>query len=247
MVFILYIKEKSVFMGSLVDRVKLNMLVYGNGISENYKNNSLFFYDSYLKSSPEVKSIQPKDIWFGRFYFFHYVDKSDWMKYAPVYVVDFKKFSNKIILFCINFNFLPMEVRVSFFDKFMVDKDFEKNDFLKVKMQTIYDQLRSIGFEYSLMEFDMTRLKMVHQIHLDVLPRFIISGHPKLVYDPKKLRDISLAKRATSGQRHKEMMTSLVNEFYETTKEIPEKYQTLKKHIQRIRNNTIRYSKINKN
>lgn len=234
-------------MGELVERVKLNLLVYGNGIAENYKNNSLFFYDNYLNSSPEVKSISPVDIKPGRFYFLHYLDSSDWMKYSPVYVASFKKFDNKIILFCINFNFLPLEIRVATFDKYMVEKDFEKNDSLKVKMDIIYNHLRSMNFEYSIMEFDLARIKMCHQIHLDVFPRFIISGHPKVVYDPKKLREISSAKLANSEKRHNEMLNSLVNEFYEVKKEIPEKYQVLKSHVQRLRNNAIKYSNIPKN
>jgi hypothetical protein len=233
-------------MGELVDRVKINMLVYGNGIAENYKNNTLYFYNAYLKSSPEVKLVQAKDIWYGRFYFFHYLDKSDWMKYSPVYVADFKKFGNKIILYCVNLNFLPLELRVAFFDNFMIEQDFIKNDFLKVKMQEVYNKLRSMYFEYALMEFDASHIRMVHQIHLDILPRFIISGHPKVIYDPKKLRDISTTKIKDSDKRHKEMMNSLASDFFETTKEIPEKYQTLKKHIQRLRNNSIRYSNISR-
>ena len=37
-------------MGELLERVKLNLLVYGNGIEENFRTNSAFFADKYSKS-----------------------------------------------------------------------------------------------------------------------------------------------------------------------------------------------------
>jgi hypothetical protein len=40
-------------------------------------------------------------------------------------MVDFKKFEDKIIL-AVNFNFVPIEIRVMLFDKFISKDDFEK-------------------------------------------------------------------------------------------------------------------------
>ena len=68
-------------MAELLERVKLNLLVNGNGIVENFKNNSLFFYEKYNQSSPDCQSINISDIYPGGFYFFHYLDDSNWMKY----------------------------------------------------------------------------------------------------------------------------------------------------------------------
>lgn len=233
-------------MGELAERVKINLLVYGNDLAENYKTNSLFFYQKYQESSDDCKSVNISNLTSGRFYFFHYKDDSNWMKWAPVYLVDYKKFGNKIILFCVNFNFLPLQLRVGIFDKFISEQDFYKNDFLKVKMNILYDELRKQGFEYSLMEFDAIRINMAHLIHIDLLPRFIIAGHPKNVYDPNKLVAIAKAKAAKSNLRHAEMMKSSINEFYKISKEIPEKYIALRKHILRLQSNAIKYSYINK-
>ena len=41
-------------MGELSERVKLSLLVNGNGIPDNFKNNSLYFYDKYQKTSPDA-------------------------------------------------------------------------------------------------------------------------------------------------------------------------------------------------
>jgi hypothetical protein len=113
-------------------------------------------------------------------------------------------------------------------------------------MNTLYDELRKQGFEYSIMEFDAIRINMAHLIHLDLLPRFIIAGHPKNVYDPKKLVSIAKAKAAKSNLRHAEMMNSSINEFYKISKEIPEKYVALRKHILRLQANAVKYNYINK-
>jgi hypothetical protein len=216
-------------------------LVNGNGVADNFKNNSLWFYEQYGKSSDQIKSINLKDLYPGGFYFIHYKDSSNWMKYAPVFVSDFKKFSNKIIIFAVNFNFIPMELRVMIFDKFIKPEDFEKNNLLKVSFQGVYQELRSVGFEYALMEFDALNVERIHRIHLEQLDRFFYHQHPKATYDPKKLISIWKAKIDKREDRHKEMMSAIVEEFYDVNFDIDEKYKVLKKHIDRIRTNQIKY------
>ena len=83
-------------MGILLD--KINDLNTSNGdIVTNFKDNSLFFYEKYSKSDDMVKSISVSDMQLGGFYFIHYRDDSNWMKWSPVFTVDFKKFSNLIL------------------------------------------------------------------------------------------------------------------------------------------------------
>ena len=109
-------------MAELIERVKLSLLANGDGIPENFKNNSLFFYDKYQKSAKDVESVNITDIYPGGFYFFHYRDDSNWMKFSPVFVVDFKKFNDQIVLFALNFNFLPIEIRTMIFDKYILPR-----------------------------------------------------------------------------------------------------------------------------
>lgn len=231
-------------MGALVERVKLSLLVHGNGVPDNFKNNSIWFYEQYSKSTPEVLNIKITDVIPGAFYFFHYKDNSNWMKWAPVFVADYKRFSNKIIIFAVNLNMIPLEVRVMIFDKYIIEKDFDVSNFLKVDYNGMYNELRTLGFEYALMEFDALRLEIVHRIHLNLLPRFLYHQHPQNVYDPKKLVEIWSAKIGSRDQRHKEMMVSSIEEFYDIENEISEKYDVLRSKIQRIRTNAIKYGKL---
>ena len=230
-------------MGELIERVKLNLLVYGNGLVENFQNNSLYFYDKYQKSDKEVKNIKTSEIYPGGFYFFHYKDDSNWMKWSPVFVTSYKKFSNQIVFFAVNFNFIPLEVRAMIFDKFIQEEDFTKDKFLKVTYEGMYDELKKIGFEYALMEFNSTQIVATHRIRLDAIPRFLYSQHPKNVYDPKKLIQIWQAKIETKDQRHKELMMSSIDEFYDINKEISEKYSVLNDHVKRIKKSFTKYVK----
>jgi|LauGreDrversion4_2_1035121.scaffolds.fasta_scaffold56093_3 hypothetical protein len=228
-------------MGELVDRIGLRMLVDGDGLADNFKNNSLYFYDKYQKSDNGVKSINVSDILPGSFYHFHYLDDSNWMKWSPVFVTNYKKIGNQIIIFGVNFNFIPLEVRAFLFDNFMKEEDFEKDQPLPVTYEGMYAELIKYGFEYALVEYNALQIKFVHRISMDMVPRFLIAGHPKNKYDPAKLFDIWKVKIKDKDKRNQEIMKSTIDEFYDTRGEINEKYVLLKGHIQRIQNNMKKY------
>jgi hypothetical protein len=228
-------------MGILQEKVDLSLLVYGNGIADNFKNNSLFFYEKYQKSDKTVTSIAASDIKVGGFYFLHYLDDSNWMRWSPIFVADYKKFSNVVILFGVNFNFIPLEVRVSIFDKFIKEEDFEKDVPLKVDYQGVYNELLRFGFEYALMEFNLIQVKFVHRISMDMVPRFLYSQHPQNKYDPNKLMQIWNAKIGDKDKRHKEMMASMLSDFYDINGDIKAQYKLLKDHIQRIQTSIQKY------
>jgi len=189
LVYFIY-KRKLISMGELVDRIGLRMLVDGDGLADNFKNNSLYFYDKYQKSDKDVRAVGVNDILPGNFYHFHYLDSSNWMMFSPVFVTNFKKISNQIIIFGVNFNFIPLEVRAYLFDNFMIEEDFEKDRSLKVNYDGMYSELIKYGFEYALVEYNALQIKMVHRIEMGSVPRFLISAHPKNKYDPGKLFDI---------------------------------------------------------
>ena len=228
-------------MGELVDRVGLRMLVDGDGLADNFKNNSLYFYEKYQKSDKDVKAIDIKDILPGSFYHFHYLDDSNWMKWSPVFVTNYKKISNQIIIFAVNLNFIPLEVRAYLFDKFIKEEDFEKDQPLKVNYEGMYSELIKYGFEYALVEYNAIQIKLVHRIQMESVPRFIIAGHPKNKYDPGKLFDIWQVKLKDKDKRHQEIMNSEMDDFFDVKGEINEKYVVLNKHIKRIQSNLKKY------
>lgn len=230
-------------MGALLDRVKLSQLVHGTDLVDFYRNNTLFMYDKYSKSEEDCKAISKSDIRDGGFYFIQYMDDSNWMKWSPIFCCDYRKFSNMIVILGVNFNFIPLEIRSSVFDKFITEKDFEKNNFLEVNFQGMYTELLRYGFEYSIQEYNVAQIKLVHKISLDLLPRFLYSSHPKNTYDPKKLVQIWQTKLDTKAQRHQEMITSILKDFYDVNNDISEQYDALRDHITRLQTSYQKYGK----
>lgn len=227
-------------MGILLD--KINDLNKSSGdIVTNFKDNSLFFYEKYSKSDDMVKSISVSDMQLGGFYFIHYRDDSNWMKWSPVFTVDFKKFSNLNILFGLNFNFIPLEIRVSIFDKYISEKDFEKNKLLNVNYQGVYKELIKYGFEYSIVEYNLNQINYVHKIGMEMVPRFLYSQHPKNIYDPKKLYQIWKSKISTKIERDKEINKMLISDFFKMTDDILKNYNQLESHIDRIQKSYEKY------
>jgi hypothetical protein len=236
-------------MGSLSDRVKLNMMVHGGNIPEFFKLNTLFFFEKYKTSDNFVEITKIENIRDGGFYFIEYKDNSNWMQFAPVFITSTPrkdprlKLSNKIALRGVNFNFIPLQLRERIFDKFIKEIDFEKNSFLPVTNEGMEKELKKVALEYSIVLFDASLIVRVHRIHLEMLPRFLYSQHPKNKYDPNKLAQIWETKLKTREERDSEMMKASLSDFFDVRNEIDEKYKVLKNHIGRIRSNQIKYGK----
>jgi hypothetical protein len=230
-------------MGSLVDRVKLSRLLHGSDIVDYYKNNTLYMYEKYLQSDDDCKLIEKSDISTGGFYHLHYLDDSNWMRWSPIFCCDWRKINNMIIIMGVNFNFIPLELRDLIFDKFITESDFDSNRLIEVDFEGMYRELLRTGFEYSLQEYNVTQIKFVHRINLNLLPRFLYSSHPKNKYDPQKLVQIWTTKLETREKRHQELITSVLSDFYDVKSDINEKYEALGGHITRLRKSYQKYGK----
>jgi hypothetical protein len=230
-------------MSSLKERVKLSRLVFGTDIVDYYRNNTLYMYDKYSKTDDDCKAIAKEDIQIGGFYHLHYLDDSNWMRWSPIFCCDYRKFSNMIVILGVNFNFIPLELRDDIFDKFITEKNFAANDVLEVNFKGMYTELLKYGFEYSIQEYNVAQIQLVHRISLELLPRFLYSSYPKNTYDPKKLLEIWETKLETKDQRHKEIITSILSDFYKVREEISEKYDALRGHIERLRTSYEKYGK----
>jgi len=224
------------------DLIKIIKQEYKN-ITESYKENTMFFYNAYQKSSKEVTNINVGQMQLGAFYFLQYQDDSNWMKYSPVFTVDFKKFNDLIIVYAINFNFIPLQIRTTIFDRYITQKDLETNTLLNTTHKSVYNVLLQYGYEYALVEYNLKQIKFVHKISNSLIPKFLYSGFPKNKYDPIKLYNIWKTKLKTKEQRHKEMMLADIKDFYDIETQILNDYEALEKHIDRIRKSYEKYGK----
>lgn len=230
-------------MGVLLKKIEQSLKVYGTGISDNFKNNSLYFYNKYQKSDENVQSARLMDIQMGRFYFFHYKDDSKWVQYSPVFTISTKRYQDLIIIQAINLNLIPIEIRASFFDQFFSEKDFDEDKSLPSDFTSTYNELLRYGFEYSIMEYNVNQLHFVHRINMKKVPTFLYSGHPINKYDPKKLYEIWKVKIQTKYKRNQEMSQALISDFFDISNEISDKYEVLEKHIQRLQTSLKKYGR----
>ncbi len=226
-------------MGILLEKIKS----FGGNIADNYKKNTLDFYNKYSKSSKEVLNIPVSKIQLGGFYFLHYQDDSNWMKHSPIFAVEVKKFNKEKILMAINFNFIPLEIRALIFDKYMTKNNFDDNALLDVSFEGVYNILKIYSLSYALVEYNLSQVKLVHKIEMSQVPQFLYSGSPVNKYDPIKLYSIMKKKLETAEKRDQEMMQLVLSDLYDISNDIKENYEVLKKHVERVKNSYTKYGK----
>lgn len=210
-------------------------------LSEYYKNNTIYMYNAYNKPNEFCYPVNISDIVFGDFYFLYYKDDSNWMKYSPIFTIEHKKFKGLDILISINLNFVPIELRVKFFDQFLSENDVINDKNLKVDFKGVYTQLLKIGFEYGIVEYNIKQIVHAYKINKKILNSFLVSSHPKNKYDPNKLMDIWQKKIKDKEKRHQEIIKATLSDFYSTEEAILNKYNVLSSHIKRIQKSINKY------
>ena len=151
------------------------------------------------------------------------------MKFSPVFVVDFKKFNNIILVYAVNFNFIPLEIRSIIFDKYIGNSEMNKDIDLNINYDGVYSELIKYGFEYALVEYNLSQIVRYHRIATPYLSTFLYSQHPINKYDPNKLYSIWVKKLETREQRHKEMLHSLANDFMKLDSDISDDVSGIKR------------------
>ena len=210
-------------------------------VPEYYKQNTMFFYNLYKSPDNDiVTSIPMSKITQGGIYFLYYKDMSNWMQLSPILCLETK---NKRIVFGVNFNFLPLDIRLNLFDDLVrnLDKNNDNSNgqppFMGINFEMIYKKLIKLGFEYAIVEYEIGRIMRVFDIKYSALPTWLYSQHPKNKYDPIKLYDIWAKKLKNRPERHKEMITKIVTDFYDIKDDLIEQSSALKNHFKRLKAN----------
>ena len=206
-----------------------------------FKENSINIYNLLSKPEKEkVEYIPITKLKSGGVYFIFYKDESNWMRFSPVLCCELK---DKRLMFGVNLNFLPLEIRANLFDYLI--KTLNKNNgepitkspFNNITFDGIYKRLIRLGFEYALVEYNFERVERIAKIDFSILPDFLMSAHPKNIYDPSKLYQIWESKLKNRPERHNELITKLVSDFYDVTDQLVESSVSLKGHFQRLKRN----------
>lgn len=219
---------------------KIEELLKNRNEAEFFKENSMSLYDDFKKGNGDVNIIPVSKMYKGGVYFLLYQDESNWMKYSPILAADIR---DKRIIFGINFNFLPLDIRVDVFDNITTSME-DNNDqgkgttpYNQITFEKAYKLLLRHGFEYAIVEYDISRIERVYEIEYDAVSYFVYSQYPSNIYDPIKLYSIWEAKLEKRPERHQEMIVKLVKDFYDVTDELIDSSEALKGHFQRLKRN----------
>ena len=211
------------------------------GIPTFFKENSLKYYNLYRNPDDDIiVPIPMANIQKGDIYFIYYRDESNWMSLSPILTADIR---DKRIIFGVNMNFIPLEIRVELFDQIVISLEDNNRQptgtspFNFINFEMIYKKLIKLGFEYAIVEYEIGRIVQVFHINYSELPNWIYSQHPKNIYDPNKLYQIWYAKLKNRPERHKEMIGKLVEDFYNVTDELIDNSTALKEHFKRLKRN----------
>lgn len=215
-----------------------------------YKENTTLLYNYYTGKNPHpdiaptnaVKPTPVSKIQDGMFYFLTYQDESNWMQYSPIFFVDHKEFEDRIIGYGVNLNFIPLEIRASIFDEMFPNLE-EENQINGITFESMYKRLLRVGYEYALVEYDMSRVERCYHISIHILPRFLYSSYPTNKYDPDKLYSIWVKKLEKRELRHQEIIQQLSSDLFKTTEEIEMKYDSLSNHMKRFKRNHDKFGK----
>lgn len=198
-----------------------------------YKDNTEFFYNQYINNtSKDVRSIPINGMFSGGLFFLFYMDESNWMQYSPIFLVEYKD----KMLFAVNFNFIPFEIRAAIFDDILLNFN-DNNQFSNITFESMYKLLYKYGYEYAIVEYSISRVRAVYHIDISLITEFIYSIYPKNKYDPYKLYDIWSKKIKTKEARHQELIKTIVSDFYNTKADIIDESNELKGKFQRLKRN----------
>jgi hypothetical protein len=186
----------------------------------------------------------------GQFYFIRYdlkgLNKSSRLEqFVPMMVVDYKPSIDKKVLWILNMNFLPINLKESFFSSFLdkqqtiLDKNFEQKEWSKelplnnINYENVWRQLLSFGFEYSIREIRMDLINDIHAVSTDSL-HFLTTQNTQALtgVDEGKLNEIWVTKlkKENLGDRVKDL-TEIKSNYEKILTELADKFKALNERL----------------
>ncbi len=186
------------------------------------------------KEYDKVMPINPASIDRGKLYFILYdlAGKSSKMeKYNPTFVIDWATIDRKRYLFVVNFNFIPIAVRVMVFNT-IFNTDLKKFDDLDpspdkqeaisgITFGKVYKLLKSVGFEWAIRKFEAAKLNKTYVINFDKAKEFITMSTARLTgVDDAKLLEIWKKKITQQDAREAKLIKELLGDYKSMEKEL---------------------------
>lgn len=235
-------------MSKLLDRIAQIRNEEGKDIAEK---SSQWLVEKLQKPDDSVNPIALSDMHQGGFYFMMYdlAGKSSKMEqYVPMLLVDYKQVGNTKILFALSLSFIPLKIRLLFFDKLLANFEdvftpidskskigAKEQPLSGINYHNVYKWLKTIGFEYAIREFDLRKINKVYEIQQNSLPRFLSIDTKKFTgVDDGKLAQIWETKLKTRDAREKELLKDIYSGFDKVEKTLNEGHKNFKEEMKNL-------------
>lgn len=209
---------------------------------QKYSNNWL---NSKIKEPDKMFCPVPaNNMQIGKFYWMLYDMESNnkMIQYSPIFLIDYRKNINGHFIFGISLNFLPIKIRLVFFQQLFQPyskKLFELDSYYDVakepavdgiKFENMYALLKRIGFEWAIREYPMVRnnhvlIQKAFEVSFQDVAKFLTidTSHYTGVREDK-IGEIWLSKLKDRDNREKEMLLTMMRTG-KTTEELKKEFQ----------------------
>lgn len=223
-----------------IKSVKEQYLSEGNSM---YSNNTTVISNKLNNSQDkDIEQVSTTSLQKGSFCFMFYDlqgKSSNMEKFNPILVVDWFDHNSTRYLYGLSLNFLPINIKVNFFnmlfnnniDTFEHNLDLDANKqrpISNINFTNIYKLLFSMGFEWAIRKFDITKINKTFIVSTNIIKEFITMSTYKFTGVPDdKIIDIWKSKIVKQGERQQKMIKELLDDYDNMRNELNEKYQSL--------------------
>lgn len=197
------------------------------------------------------KRVSPSDILIGSFYFMKYdyqkINKSSKMEQnVPMLVVDYKPDIDKKVLYVLNMNFLPINIKQAFFSELtdtyssvfdynQTVNDVSKEKQLNINYKIMWDLLIKYAFEYCIREIRVELINdLFHVSSNDLHILTSVNTQALTGVDEGKLNEIWITKlKNESFTDRLDELTTIKTNYYKILEELQEKFKYLNNFLKR--------------
>jgi hypothetical protein len=219
-----------------------------------YPNKSTkWLFNKIRDNDKKVVKVGLDNLRIGQFYFMRYdlkgLNKSSKLEqFVPMMVVDYKPAIDKKVVWVLNLNFIPINLKESFFSSFLdtqqgtLDKNYEAKDWntekplSNINYENVWKQLLAYGFEYTIREIRLDLINDIHAVSTDYL-HFLTTQNTQALtgVDEAKLNEIWITKlkKESLGERMKDL-TQIKSNYENILNELADKFKVLNKRIKGI-------------
>jgi hypothetical protein len=219
----------------------------------NYPTQSTKWLSNKIKDrDSKFTKVSINDFKIGNFYFMSYdlkgINKSSRLEQlVPMLLVDYNPVIDSKVLWVMNLNFIPLNIKEAFFTKFLTnfDKTLENNSTKKsvseessligINYDTMWNETIKFGIDYSLREIRVELISDLYLVSTDYL-HFLTTQNTQALtgVDEKKLNEIWTTKLKTESLEDRIDEKNVKADYEKILKELQETFKFLDKKLKEI-------------